>query len=188
MHGQGKDRRSSKRGMYLLSGIIECTCGARLHGQTRTARDLEWRYYLCRRCDASSIPADETEAAVLSHLRSMLLPAAAVEAARDELRRRLALPSRGAADEFRARLGTRLNRLKSQFEWGDISETEYRAKMQETRTELGLLPEADKVMAFDQVAGLVASLDAAMEAPRSASRTWSACSWSVSRRLSAASL
>ena len=36
--------------------------------------------------------------------------------------------------------------------------------MQETRTELVLLPEADKVMAFDQVAELVVSLDAAIGA------------------------
>ena len=159
----GKDRRSSKRRTYLLSGIIECACGAKLHGQTRNSRGLEWRYYLRRRCDAQSIPADEAETALLARLRQMLLPPAAVEGAREELRRRLTLPSRGAADDARARLETRLSRLKTPFEWGDISEAEYRAKMEETRAHLALLPETDKVVTFDQVAGVVASLDAAID-------------------------
>lgn len=87
---------------------------------------------------AQSIPADEAEPALLARLRQMLLPPAAVEGAREELRRRLTLPSRGAADDARARLETRLSRLKTQFEWGDISEAEYRAKMEETRAHLAL--------------------------------------------------
>ena len=51
----GKDRRSSKRRTYLLSGIIECACGAKLHGQTRNSRDLECRYYLCRRPQSKAL-------------------------------------------------------------------------------------------------------------------------------------
>lgn len=79
-------------------------------------------------------------------------------AARTELRRRLALPSRGSSDEVRSRLERRIERLKAQHEWGDIEDTEYRAKMQETRAELALLPEPEKVVTFDAVAGVVASL------------------------------
>ena len=159
----GKDRRSLRRRTYLLSGIITCCCGARLHGQTRSSRGLEWRYYLCRQCTAPAIPAEEAEAALIDRLREMLLPPAAVEVAREELRRRLTLPSRGAADDARARLETRLTRLKAQFGWGDIAEVEYRANMEETRSQLALLPETDKVVTFDQVAGVVASLDTAMD-------------------------
>ena len=51
-----------------------------------------------------------------------------------------------------------------QFEWGDISPTDYRSKMEETRAELTLLPEPDKLVTFDQVAGVVASLGQAIDA------------------------
>ncbi len=147
---------------FLLSGLLVCACGKPLHGQTRSSRGREWRYYLCRHCDASAIRADEAEDDVLERLRAMLLPPAAVERARDELRRRLALPSRGLADERRSRLEARIQRLKAQFEWGDIAETEYRAKMADTRAQLVLLPESDKVVAFDDAARIVSSLDAAI--------------------------
>ncbi len=161
---RGGVRQSSKRRTYLVSGLATCGCGAPLHGQTRSARGLEWRYYLCRRCHAPAIPADKLETTVLDRLRELQLPDRAVQATREELRRRLALPSRGAGDERRSRLEARVKRLKSQFEWGDIEEPEYRSKMAETRAQLALLPEADKVVAFDDAARLVASLDAAIAA------------------------
>ncbi len=113
----GTVRRSSKHRVYLFSGLIECACGARLHGQTRSSRGLEWRYYLCRRCDAPAILAADAEGDVLSKLQELPLPPSAVQRAREELRRHLALPSRGTADERRARLERRLSRLKAQFEW-----------------------------------------------------------------------
>ena len=174
----GAVRRSTKHRTYLLSGLVECRCGARgahaagledlkpvrLHGQTRTSRGHEWRYYLCRRCDAPVIPANDLEAAVLDRLRAMRLPAIAIQAAREELRRRLALPSVGMSDERRTRLDARIERLKAQYEWGDIEEPEYRAKLVDTRSQLALLPEADKVIAFDDAARLVESLEVAIGA------------------------
>ena len=156
-------RASSKRRVYLLTGIVECSCGRRLHGQTRSARGREWRYYLCRSCDAPSVPVEDVDSAVLSRIRAMSLPACAIEAAREELRRRLSVPSRGASDDLRARLETRLSRLKSQFQWGDIDEAEYRGAMLETKAELALLPAPDKVVTFDQVASVVASLERAID-------------------------
>lgn len=158
----GKIRRAPVHRTYLLSGLIVCECGALLHGQTRSARGREWRYYLCRHCDAPAIPADDAERDVFTSLRTMRLPTAAVDAARNELRRRLALPARGLSDERRARPETRLERLKTQFEWGDIGDAEYRAKMEDTRAQLALLPTNDKVVSFDEAARVVASLDAAI--------------------------
>ena len=144
--------------VYLLTGVLECSCGRRLHGQTRSSRDREWRYYLCRDCGRAGIPVADADAAVLDELRRLVLPPEAVERAREELRRRLALPSRGASDERRVRLERRLDRLKTQFEWGDIEAADYRAKMQETRAELALLPEPEKIITFDAVARIVESL------------------------------
>ena len=158
----GRVRRSSKKRIYLLAGLIRCECGARLNGQARSSRDQEWRYYLCRRCEAPSVPAEAAEAEVLERLAAMALPAPAVERTRAELRRRLALPARGQADERRARSEKRPERLREMFEWRDIDAAEYRRKADEARTDLASLPEPDKVISFDEVAARVASMAAAL--------------------------
>jgi hypothetical protein len=152
------DQSSRAHRPYLLTGILECACGRRFHGQTGSSRGNEWKYYLCRDCGRTAIATKDADRAVLARLRGLILPAAIVEAGRDELRRRLALPARGASDELRACLELRLDRLKQQFEWGDIEASEYGMKMQETRAEIALLPEADKIVTFDAVAAVVESL------------------------------
>ncbi len=157
------DQSSRAHRTYLLTGVLECKCGRRFHGQTRSSRGHEWMYYLCRGCGRSAIATKDADGAVLAEIRRIILPAAIIETSRDELRRRLALPSRGTSDELRVRLERRLERLKTQFEWGDIEPAEYRAKMQETRAELALLPEPDKVITFDAVAAIVESLRAAID-------------------------
>lgn len=157
------DQSSRSHRVYLLTGILVCVCGRKLHGQTRLARDREWRYYLCRYCGHPSIPTQAADEAVLDLLRKAILPTSIIEASRDELRRRLALPSRGQADEQRHRLEGRIARLKSQYEWGDIEESEYRTKLSEARAELALLPDPDKVLTFDAVRGRVQSLRLAID-------------------------
>jgi len=158
----GRSRRSSKKRVYLLAGLGRCVCGALLHGQTRSARGSEWRYYLCRHCGSPSVPAQVAEAAVMAAVTELILPPAVVERARAELRRRLSMPSRGAADERRARAQKRIVRLGQMFEWGDIEEAEYRRKVEEAKTDLAALPESDKVAGFDDVARMVSSLPAAL--------------------------
>jgi len=157
------DQSSRVHRTYLLTGILECACGRRFHGQTRSSRGREWMYYLCRDCGRKAIPTQDADEVVLARLRCIILPPTIIEASRDELRRRLTLPSRGASDDLRARLELRLDRLKQQFEWGDIEAPEYRAKMQETQAEIALLPEPDKVVTFDAVAAVVESLRAALD-------------------------
>jgi DNA invertase Pin-like site-specific DNA recombinase len=157
----GRLRGSVRHRIYFLSGVLFCQCGKRMHGQTRCARGTEWRYYLCRTCGARAIPADRADQAVLQELRSMLLPS---EAVREELRRRLALPSGSGADEARARLEGRLERVKAQHEWGDIGDAAYLAKMQEARTDLALLPEPEKIITFDAVAAIAKSMASAIDA------------------------
>lgn len=157
------DQSSRAHRTYLLTGILECACGRRLHGQTRSSRGNEWMYYLCRDCGRKAIATKDADGVVLARLRRAILPAEIIEASRNELRRRLSLPSRGASDELRARLELRLGRLKQQFEWGDIDVPEYRAKMQETQAEIALLPEPDKVVTFDAVASVVESLRTAID-------------------------
>jgi hypothetical protein len=43
-------------------------------------------------------------------------------------------------------------------------EHEYRKKMDETRAQLALVPESDRIVAFDQVAAIVSSLPGAIDA------------------------
>ena len=74
------------------------------------------------------------------------------------------MPSRSGADEARARLERRLERLKAQHEWGDIGDAAYLAKMQETRTDLALLPEPEKIITFDGVAAIAKSMASAIDA------------------------
>lgn len=76
---KGKLPPTSKR-LYLLCGLVYCSCGTRMHGDARLARGQAWRYYLCpvsegRRaafgadgelieCDQRRVPADVAEAFV----------------------------------------------------------------------------------------------------------------------------
>ncbi len=94
----------------------------------------------------------------------MILPSEVVDEARAELRRRLALPATGIADETRAKLEQRLRKLAQLFQWDDITEAEYRAQVNETRMQLALIPEHDKVRSFDEVGAVVESLAAALDA------------------------
>jgi hypothetical protein len=94
-----------------------------------------FHFYLCRDCGRKTILTKDAEREVLAQLRRIILRPAIIEAGRDELRRRLALRSRGASDGLRARLELRLERLKTQYEWGDIEAPEYRSKVQGTQAE-----------------------------------------------------
>jgi hypothetical protein len=49
----------------------------------------------------------------------------------------------------RERLLTRLERLKTQHSWGDLSDAEYQQKRDTTRAELAQLPDGDRIRAFD---------------------------------------
>ena len=69
--------------------------------------------------------------------------------ARSELRQRLRTPDVVAADRQRKRLLTRLEQLKKQHGWGDITDAEYRTERDQVRAALDQLPDGDRVIAFD---------------------------------------
>ena len=72
----------------------------------------------------------------------------------------LDLPSRSLADESRARIEKRIKNVKQLFEWDEIDEVEYSSRL----TWPALLPDHDKMRSFDEVARVVASLPAALDA------------------------
>lgn len=148
---RGRIRRPPKRRLYLLAGVLHCgTCARRMTGQTVMSRGREWRYYFCRACPEPSVPGDQAETDVRARIRVGVLPAAAIDVARDELRRRLAVPRSDLEETRRRRLEQRIVQLRKQHEWRDIDDGEYRRLVAETRTELAAIPDADKLLLFDR--------------------------------------
>jgi len=86
---------------------------------------------------------------VLSSIAQGVVPDSIVEAARRELRRRTQTPEIATAGKQRARLITRLEQLKKQRGWGDITDDEYRAERDATHAALARLPDGDRVVVFD---------------------------------------
>ena len=162
------------RRTYALRGLSHCSCGARMRGDTRISRGKGWSLYSCPvsdgrhqmevdglavECHAPRVPAREAEREVVAGLMAAVLPPDAIEAVAAELRRRLVSPSPGTADKERQRLRTRMEQLRKQNEWGDLSDAEYRRLRSEVEADLLAIPgEADKVVLFDRHRLVVQSL------------------------------
>ncbi len=99
-----------------------------------------------------------------------MLPAPVIDAARAELRRLLETPAGAVAGRQRARLLTRLEQLKKQHAWGDLTDAEYLAKRDATRATLGDLPDGDRIRTFDAYRARVLDLPVAIEAASLARR------------------
>ncbi|MBA2299340.1 MAG: hypothetical protein H0W22_01050, partial [Chloroflexi bacterium] len=121
-------------------------------------------------CDARRCPADLVEDDVLATIARGVLPTPVIDAARAELRRLLETPEVAVAGRQRARLLTRLEQLKKQHAWGDLSDTEYLAERDATRATLGNLPDGDRIRAFDAYRARVLALPDAIEAASGARR------------------
>ena len=156
-------RRKSYR-TYALRGLVLCgQCGGKLHAQTRVNRGHEWSYYLCRHCDAPSVPAHAAEEAVFDAIRTLKLPASTIDRARQILLQRLQAPASGHIDVQRKRLEGRLTQLRDLYGWGDMLQPEYRAKVAETQRMLADLPDEDKVVLFDRHRKVVEDMAANLE-------------------------
>lgn len=159
--GRGKAPRSTRR-VYLLRGLVYCSCGTKMRGDARVHGGREYRYYACpvadgrgrwygttgeaRPCHERRVRAEVAEDAVLARVRRLILPSSVLDAAREELARRIALPLPGATDAQRARLRGRLEALRKQHEWGDLTDPEYRAARDEIERALILLPDPSKIV------------------------------------------
>lgn len=155
-------RRAPTRRQYLLSGLLRCECGRRLRAATRLSRGHSWSYYVCPR-GHGSVRGPEAEAAVLERVAAGMLPPAAIDEAREELRRRLRTPRTGELDELRARLVQRRERLAKRFEWGELDEPTYRAERAGVDRQLATLPDGDKLVHFDRFRAVAVSVAAALE-------------------------
>jgi hypothetical protein len=66
-----------------------------------------------------------------------------------ELRQRLDTPGTASAGRQRARLQTRLEQLRKQHGWGDISNREYQTKRDSVQAALAQLLDGDRIRTFD---------------------------------------
>lgn len=155
-------RRAPTRREYLLSGLLRCECGRRLRAATRQSRGQSWSYYVCP-AGHGSVRGGEAEADVLERVATGILPAAAIDEAREELRRRLRAPRTNDVDDLRVRLLLRRDRLAKRFEWGEIDEAEYRAERTGVERQLAQLPDGDKLVRFDAFRDVAVSVAAAID-------------------------
>ncbi|MGZ8437503.1 MAG: recombinase zinc beta ribbon domain-containing protein [Candidatus Limnocylindrales bacterium] len=157
---------------YVLRGLLYCECGTRMRGEAHLQRGSERRYYRCPTlgCRARRYPADLIEADVLASLAEGVLPASVIDAARTELRQLLETPEVASAGKQRARLMTRLEKLKEQHAWGDLTDAEYQAKRDATKVDLAELPDGDRIRTFDAYRARILALPSAIEAASPAKR------------------
>ena len=150
---------------YPLRGLLHCACGTRMRGEAHVQRGTDRRYYRCPTvgCRFRRCPADALEEAVLATIAEGVLPAEVIRTARSELRRRIQTPDIADVGRQRARLTTRLEQLKKQHGWGDISDEDYLARRDEVRSALAGLPGDDDRMAhFDAYRARVLALPEAI--------------------------
>jgi hypothetical protein len=93
-----------------------------------------------------------------------------VDAARAELRRLLEAPEVAGAGRQRARLLIRLEQLKKQHAWGDLTDAEYIAKRDATQADLVELPDGDGIRTFDAYRARILALPDAIAAASPARR------------------
>jgi DNA invertase Pin-like site-specific DNA recombinase len=136
---------------YTLRGLVYCGCGTRMRGEAHLQRGTEIRYYRCPTlgCHARRCPADLVEGAVMTTIATAVLPDSVIEEARSELRHRLDTPGTATAGRQRSRLQTRLEQLKKQHGWGDISDREYQTERDSIHAALAQLPDEDRIRTFD---------------------------------------
>jgi hypothetical protein len=91
-----------------------------------------------------------------------VLPRAVVDAAQAELRKRLQTPALVDVGQQRARLTKRLEQLKKQHSWEDLSDAEYFSERDSAKAALAALPDNDRIRSFDAYRARVLGLPEAI--------------------------
>ena len=106
----------------------------------------------------------------MTTIADAVLPDSVIEKARAELRNRLDTPGTLTAGRQRARLQTRLEQLKKQHGWADISDREYQTERDSIHAALAQLPDGDRIRTFDAYRARLLALPAAIEVASPARR------------------
>jgi hypothetical protein len=89
---------------------------------------------------------------------------------RGELCRRLETPEVAVAGRQRTRLLTRLEQLRKQHAWGDLTDAAYQAERDVARVALAELPDGDRIVAFDSYRARIVALPEAIAVASGARR------------------
>ena len=66
-------KQTGKKAGYLCSGLVYCSCGAKMHGFKSVRKGHEYRYYICSaKCGAGSVRMEEVDKAAENYLRELL--------------------------------------------------------------------------------------------------------------------
>lgn len=68
-------KHAGRHANYLCSGLVYCSCGAKMHGQKSSRKGHDYFYYICsKKCGAPVARMEDVDAAALSYLRSLSSP------------------------------------------------------------------------------------------------------------------
>ena len=107
---------------------------------------------------------------MLGRIAGGVLPQAVIDMARTELRRHLETPDVLVAGRQRARLLTRLEQLRKQHAWGDLTDAVYQTERDAAQAALANLPDGDRIVVFDAYRARVLVLPDAIAAASGARR------------------
>ncbi|MCL2344030.1 MAG: zinc ribbon domain-containing protein [Firmicutes bacterium] len=65
--------QTGRKAVYLCSGLVYCSCGAKMHGLKSRRKGYEYHYYYCSaKCGAPVIRMEEVDAAATNYLKELL--------------------------------------------------------------------------------------------------------------------
>ena len=68
-------KQVGRKAGYLCSGLVYCSCGARMHGTTNTGRGHTYRIYTCKElCGIGTVKMDYIDNAATAYLAEVLSP------------------------------------------------------------------------------------------------------------------
>lgn len=66
-------KQTGAKAGYLCSGLVYCTCGAKMHGLVTHRKGHEYRYYTCsKKCGAPTVKMDDVDRAAIDYLNELL--------------------------------------------------------------------------------------------------------------------
>ena len=72
-HIMSERKQTGKKAGYLCSGLVYCSCGAKMHGRTSKRKGHEYTYFYCsKRCGAPVVRMGEVDDSAIRYLRELL--------------------------------------------------------------------------------------------------------------------
>ncbi|HBV51644.1 MAG TPA: hypothetical protein DEF06_05120 [Clostridiales bacterium] len=66
-------KHAGRKSEYLCSGLVYCSCGAKMHGIKSTRKEHTYHYFYCsKKCGASVVHMDEVDSAACEYLHTLL--------------------------------------------------------------------------------------------------------------------